>query len=80
MARRVGGDWFFPSPQETALLRWGGPVVVGVVVVVAEDGNSRGERRSRSRALKKHPRLRYFLQPDKTLGVSRERLETRKAD
>ena len=39
-----GGIGFFPSPQETAVLRWGGRVVVGVVVVVGEDGNSRGER------------------------------------
>ena len=36
---------YFPSPQETAVLRWGGRAVVGVVVVVVgEDGNRRGER------------------------------------
>ena len=41
---RMGGDWFFLSPQETAVLRWGGRAVVGVIVVVGEDGNNRGER------------------------------------
>ena len=52
--RSVGGDWFFPSPQETAVLRWGGRAVV---VVVGEDGNSRGERLQKRRA---HPSYGFY--------------------